>query len=235
MAGRITGLSFQKRTPDRVNVYIDDKFAFGLPALEAARLKVGQHLTDEDIARLRQADSVQKAYDRAVRFLGYRPRSRKEVAQNLAEAGLDPALIETVISRLAQQGYLNDAEFARFWVENRERFRPRGQQALRQELRLKGVDDETVNAALGTLDQTESAYRAAQGRAQRMAALAASDPRGFRQKLSGFLQRRGFTYDVIREVVTRLEHELADESVLPGQMGGEENVADDAGDMPDEE
>lgn len=218
-------MRFQKRTPDRVNVYLDEEFAFGLPALEAARLRVGQDLSDEDIARLRQADTVQKAYDRAVRFLGFRPRSQTEVTRNLAAAGIDDAVIEAVIARLVQQGYLDDAEFARFWIENREQFRPRGQQALRQELRLKGVDDETANAAMADLDQAESAYRAAQGRAQRLAALAASDPRAFRQKLSGFLQRRGFGYGVIREVVTKLEHELIDEAPL----------SDDDADTLDEE
>ena len=58
------------------NVYLDDEFAFGLPALEAAKLHVGQYLSDADVARLQELDAVQKAYDRAVQFLSYRPRSQ---------------------------------------------------------------------------------------------------------------------------------------------------------------
>jgi len=89
MAGKITSLRFQKRTPNRVNVYLDGGFAFGLPAIEAARLRVGQQLSAADIQRLRALDAFQKAYDRAVRFLSPRPRSEAEVRRRLAEAGID--------------------------------------------------------------------------------------------------------------------------------------------------
>jgi regulatory protein len=211
MAGKVTKLQFQKRRSDRVNVYLDEEFAFGLPATEAAALRVGQYLNDTDIARLRERDAAEKAYDRAIHFLSYRPRSRAEVERNLAQAGTDEAAIQAAIERLTQQGLLDDAEFARFWVENRERFRPRGARALRQELRQKGVDEEITAAALSDLDPAANAYAAAQPRALRMAALAQSDARSFRQKLSSYLLRRGFDFEVVREIVTRLEGELLDE------------------------
>jgi regulatory protein len=172
---------------------------------------VGQFLSDEDIERLRQQDTLQKAYDRALRFLSYRPRSRVEVERNLRDAGTDDAVIANVIERLGQHGYLDDAEFARFWIENRERFKPRGAQALRYELRQKGIDEEVAQAALAGLDPGESAYRAAQARAVRLASLLPADAAGFRQKLSGFLLRRGFGYEVVRQVVKRFERELAAE------------------------
>ena len=116
-----------------------------------------------------------------------------------------------MLERLAQHGYLNDAEFARFWVENRERFRPRGSRALRQELRQKGVDEKTAAAALAELDPADSAFRAAESQARRLADLANSDARSFRQKLSGYLMRRGFDYEVVRAVVNRFLQELAAE------------------------
>jgi regulatory protein len=80
---RITSLRFQKHSPDRVNVYLDDRFAFGLPAVEAARLRVGQTLENGEIERLRSLDIEQKASDRAVNFLAYRPRSEAEVRSRL--------------------------------------------------------------------------------------------------------------------------------------------------------
>lgn len=208
MAGTITNLRFQKHTADRVNVYLDGKYALALPALEAARLRVGQHLADAEIARLQALDLRQKAYDRAVRFLSYRPRSATEVRQHLAEAEIDPVIAEETVARLAEQGYLDDAEFARFWVENRQRFRPKGEHALRQELRQRGLDADTITAALDGLDATESAYQAARPRALRLAALAQADPASFRRKLSSFLQRRGFDYDTTVETVARLLREL---------------------------
>jgi regulatory protein len=207
MAGRITGLRFQKRTTERVNVYVDDQYAFALPAVEAAHLKVGQHIDDAEIARLKALDLTAKAYDRALRFLSVRPRSVAEVRRNLEEAGYDEEAIVATLGRLSEHGYLNDVDFAQFWVENRQRFRPKGPQALRQELRQRGVDRETIDESLVGLDQSEAAYQAGQARAQRLAGLAAADPVTFRRKLGEFLMRRGFDYAVVEEVVQRLLRE----------------------------
>jgi regulatory protein len=208
VGGTITSLRFQKRTRDRVNIYLDGTFAFGLSALDAAKLRVGQILTDRDIERLRDLDVEQKAYDRAVRFLAYRPRSETEVRDRLKRSDTDQRVIEAVIGRLRAQGYLDDADFARFWVEERQRFSPRSAYALRQELRRKGLDDSTIASAVSGLDAAASAYEAARPRALRLSSLAGNDPALFRRKMGDFLLRRGFDYEVVREVVTRLLNEL---------------------------
>lgn len=210
MAGTITRLAFQQHTADRVNVYLDGRFSFALPALEAVRLQVGQFLDDAAIECLQTIDAGQKAYDRAIRFLGYRPRSRAEVRCHLSAAGIDAELVDATLVRLAEQGYLDDTEFARFWVENRQRFRPKGAQALRQELRQRGVEGAVIESALAGIDPAESAYEAARGWARRLTALAQADPVAYRRKLSDFLLRRGFGYEITREVVTRLVRELQD-------------------------
>ena len=211
MAGTITGLRYQKRTDERVNVYLDGQYAFALPALDAARLKVGQHLSDAEIAQLQATDAAAKAYDKAVRYLSYRPRSTAEVRRALEEAEFPPEAVEAALARLAGQGYLDDAAFAAYWVENRQRFRPKGEQALRQELRRAGVDKEIIDESLDGLDSSEAAYAAAQPRANRLTVLAAEDPAAFKRKLSEFLLRRGFTYDVVRDVVARLLREIKED------------------------
>ena len=210
MAGTITRLAFQKHAADRVNVYLDGQYAFALPALDAARLRVGEYLDDDAIAQLRAQDERQKAYDRALRYLSFRPRSQAEVRRNLLAAGLEAELVEATLARLVSQGYLDDAEFARFWVENRQQFRPKGSQALRGELRQRGVAAETVEAALADLDPEASAYEAGQPRAVRLAALAQTDPAAFRRKLGDFLLRRGFGYEVVKPTVARLLQEMQD-------------------------
>lgn len=203
-------MRFQKRSPDRVNVHLDGHFVFGLPAVEAAKLRVGQYLEDHDVERLRSLDVEQKAYDRAVRFLAYRPRSEAEVRSRLERFDTDPAVIEAVIGRLRAQSYLDDVEFARFWVEGRQRFSPRSARALRQELRRKGLDDSMIAPAVAELDVAAAAYQAARPRALRLSSLADSDPMLFRRKVGDFLLRRGFDYEVVREVVIRIMSELAD-------------------------
>ena len=117
-----------------------------------------------------------------------------------------PEIINRVISQLEAVGYVDDAAFAEFWVRNREDFRPRSVWALRGELRTKGISDEMIELAVESIDEAESAYRAAQSQARR---LAHQDYQVFRRRLGGFLQRRGFNYSVVKQVVERLWSECS--------------------------
>ena len=142
------------------------------------------------------------------RFLGVRPRSQTEVRRHLLEAGLEAELVEATLTRLAAQGYLDDAEFARYWVENRRQFRPKGAGVLKLELRQLGVAREAIEPVLADLDPVADAYAAARPRAQRLASLAQADLIAFRRKLGDFLARRGFQYEVIQETVARVLQEV---------------------------
>lgn len=205
MAGTVTALRVQRRNTKRVNVYLDEQFAFGLDATEAARLKVGQWLGDADIKALGEADDRAAAHQRALNFLSYRPRSIQEVRRNLVEKGFSDATVGATLSRLRELGLIDDQEFARYWVEQREVFRPRGAAMLRYELRQKGVDEEVIAAVLETVDEEALAYEAARRRAGRLSALPRED---FRRKLGPYLARRGFPYPIVRAVIDRLQDEL---------------------------
>jgi len=210
MAGTITKLVFQRRNRERVNVHLDGRYAFSLPAIEAAKLKRGQFLSDAEIARLRALDERQRAYERVLRLLAHRPRSEAEVRRYLKRKGTPPDVVAAVIERLSREGYLDDVAFARFWVENRERFNPRGPWALRQELRQKGLAEPLIEEALAGLDSEASAYRAALRRLKRWLGLEYAD---FRRAVGSYLRRRGFDYETIQAVVERLwEEEIAREA-----------------------
>jgi len=204
LAGRITALRAQTKRKGRVNVYLDGAFAFGLPDIVAATLRVGQVLSDDDIALLRRRDTQERAYDRALGFLSYRPRSSEEVSRYLAGKQVPEALIAETIERLERAGLLDDGAFARYWVENRTSFRPRGAAALRHELRRKGVSAQAIEAAVGDVDERDAAYQAARPRAGRYSL---ADRDTFYRRLSEFLGRRGFSYAVVRETVERLWRE----------------------------
>jgi regulatory protein len=222
MGGTITALEAQKRNKERVNVYLDGEFAFGLTVLEAARLRKGQTLSDSEIAALKAHDSVEQAYESAVRFLGNRPRSITEVRRNLTEKEVVPSVIEEVIARLESRGYVDDVAFARFWVGNRQQFKPRGTRALRFELREKGVSNEVIDQVLSEVDTSDAAYQAALDKAKRLRNL---DKRTFREKLGAFLARRGFDYDTVGEVVNRLINEFEEkdaDAFLPSRNDIEE-------------
>jgi len=205
MAGKITALAIQKRNRKRVSVYLDGQFAFGLAATDAARLRVGQWLDRADIEALQATDERQAAYQRALNFLSYRPRSAQEVRRNLAEKGFPNTAIEATLERLEQVGQVNDLEFAHYWVDQRQTFRPRGVAMLRHELRQKGVNRACIAAALEAVDEEALAYQAAQPWANRSSNLSAQD---FKRKLSSFLARRGFSYTIVRTTMDRLQDEL---------------------------
>ena len=216
MQHKITALRYQKRNRHRVNVYLDGQYAFAVQDTIAGTLRVGQELSADEVTGLQGRDVAEAAYERVLNFLSYRPRSKSEVWSYLKRRAVPEELIPALIERLQTAGLLDDEAFARYWVENRESFRPRGARSLRFELRRKGVDESVANEA-AVMD----AMRAGGITARRMTTV---DYATFRRRLDGFLQRRGFGYSVSKEVVNRLWHEIhpdegtddADQA-LPGQ------------------
>lgn len=211
MGRRITSLTVQKRNPNRVNLYLDGEFAFGLARVVAAWLYVGQELSEEKIAQLQADDQIEVAYQKALNFLSYRNRSEAEVRTHLAKSEITPELIELVVERLKRSGLLDDQRFAENWVDNRAEFRPRSRRALSYELKRKGISEETIDAAIEGLDEEQMAYLAARKKAPRYYSLEWAE---FKQKMYAYLARRGFSYEVSVPVVARLwqEHSAEEET-----------------------
>ncbi len=210
MAGTVTDLRFQRHSRDRVNVYLDGQYAFALPAAEAARLRKGQFLSDAEIQALRQVDLRSKALNRALRFLAVRPRSTWEVRQNLLRyrpqgRPLPEEHVAWVLARLEELGYLDDRAFAQYWVEQRRRFSPRGVRALAHELRQKGVPTPVIDQVLASVgDEVAAAQEALRKRLHGWRHL---DPEALRRKAQGYLQRRGFDWETIAEVLAHLDRD----------------------------
>jgi regulatory protein len=202
---KITAIKVQKRNPNRVNIHLDGEFAFGLSRIVAAWLSVGQELSKDKIARLQAEDAQETAYQHAMKFLNFRQRSQAEVERNLKDHLFPEEAVTKVIEKLRSSGLLDDERFAQTWVENRSEFRPRGGSLLRMELRQHGLQDEAIEAAIQDLDEEELAYRAGLKQARKLKDL---DWTQFRQKLYGFLARRGFNYEYISPVVERIWQEL---------------------------
>lgn len=202
---KITAIEVQKRSPNRVNIYLDGEYAFGLARIVAAWLRVGQELDEKKIEQLQAEDARERALQQALLFLSYRARSESEIRQNLRKHEIPEVVIDQTLERLRQDGLSNDNQFAQAWVENRSTFRPRSRRLLATELRQKGLDDDSVKSALENVDDEALAYEAAQKRAVRYKDIEWND---FRKKLSDFLARRGFSYSVITPVVTRIWNEV---------------------------
>ena len=202
--GTITAITEQKRNNDRVNIFIDGEYAFSLAAITAAKLSIGQSLNAADITRLEDEDSVEKAKQSAFRYLSYRPRSEAETRQNLRDKGFSEEAVEEVIARLTELDLLNDQTFARFWIEQRETFKPRSQRALRQELYQKGVSREIIEEVVADVDELAAARQAAEKKARTWIQL---PKEAFFTKMNAFLQRRGFNYAITKTVTEELWRE----------------------------
>ena len=150
---------------------------------------------------------MEVAYQNALRYLSYRPRSEKEVYKNLLDKDFSESIAHTTIQRLKEKAYIDDLEFARQWIENRNTFRPRSQRLLSYELHNKGVPDDIIQKALEeiTISEEELAYQAALSRAEKCKTL---DWQSFRNKIGSFLARRGFYYSVTTPVLKRLWDEV---------------------------
>jgi regulatory protein len=208
MAQIITALQVQKKNPQRVNVFIDGEFAFGLARIVAAWLKVGQELSDTKITELKAQDQKEQALQRALNLISYRPRSEAEVRNNLKKHQISEETTTQVVTRLRETGILNDQQFAETWIENRAAFRPRSKLALRMELKQKGIDEEIIQETLTSVNDEEQAYEAGQKKARQ---LRSADEQEFKRKLFGFLARRGFNYEVASLVVKKLWEEKKNE------------------------
>lgn len=219
----ISALRQDERRPQRYHLDLDDGRILTLDeALVAAeRLMPGLALDESAIARLRAEEEERALIERAARYLAARPRSRMETRRRLLRpAPGKPApsaeAVERALARMEEFGYLDDAAFAGYWTEQRDRFSPRSARAIQQELRQRGVDAET--AAASALPDEDEERAVAAGR-KRLRALASADERDFALRMGGFLQRRGFGYGVTRSAIRRLwEEARAGESGQEGAL-----------------
>ena len=202
MSKKITALKVQKKNQQRVNVYLDGEFAFGLSRIVAGWLHIGQELDDDKIVQLKDEDEQEINYKRAIRFLGYRMRSNSEIKKHLEQQGTSEDIIESVVNRLERNGLLDDKQFAQLWVENRNEFRPRSHRMLFVELKKKGIHPDIINQVLDdTSSDEELVFKAAENQVRKYRNL---EWRDFRRKLSSYLARRGFSYAVINPVVNQI-------------------------------
>jgi regulatory protein len=208
---RITSIEPHQKNPDEWHISLDGAYSFTLDGATVVSegLSVGHELTPADVERLQAVAEERRTFDAALRFLAHRPRSRVEVRRRLLQRRPNrpersAEVVDRVLDRLERMNLLDDRAFAEFWAEQRERFSPRAAYAVTQELRQRGVDRDTADAAVDPERDAELALEAGRTRARTMTAL---DYPTFRQRLGAFLLRRGFSYGIVRATVHALWQE----------------------------
>lgn len=206
MSARVTELIVQRRNPDRVNVYLDGDFAFGLYRITAAWLRIGQELTTEEIKALKDKDVGEVVYQSALRLLNYRQRTSNEMTDRLIKKGYDPEEVQSVIDRLQQNHLLDDRQFAEAWINDRKSFHPRSKRLLVYEMQNKGLDRQIIQDVMEGIDDDPPLAEAAARKAlHRWMDLAEKE---FVTRCAAFLSRKGFAAGLCFSTARKLWAEL---------------------------
>ncbi len=192
-----------KRRGGKVEVCLDGELSFKVSAEVAGRLNLsaGQVLSADEVEELLETEAVERCLAVAFRLLSYRPRSRAELRQRLLRRGFSEIVVYKVLALLKEKGLVDDVAFARYWADNRARFKPRSARLISLELKRKGISSEVVSEAIQSLDDEVLAYEAGSKKARALARLPEEE---FYQRLYNYLCRRGFGDGVIRSVLGRL-------------------------------
>lgn len=210
MQKTITALKVQKRNPNRVNIFLDGEFAFGLYAINCGKLRVGQELPQEIIEKLVYEDQIEDGFQKSLRYLSFKPRTEYEVIKKLKENKFSEDHIQVILQLLIEKGYVDDFQFAKNWIENRSINKPRSKKLISWELRNKKINEDIINELSNEmLPEEKLASLAADKYARR---LSGYDEEIFSKKLSGYLLRRGFSYSIVYPLVEKIWKNLSQQT-----------------------
>lgn len=206
---KITAIEPQRSHAERVNVHVDGEFRLALAQeiVLRASLRVGDPVTGSRLRELEREDLRWKARESALTLLSFRARTAVELRRRLARKDLPEEVVEECVAELVQKGLVDDSAFAELFARDRVRLRPRGRRRIVQELRAKGVEADTAEAAVGEVMEREEVteLELAREAAARWSPRAGEDPLRARRRLHGFLARRGFGGETVRQLMEEMD------------------------------
>ena len=205
--GKVTEFREQQKNPLRISVYIDGKFSFGAyrDTLLQTGLRKGDFIDHVLYEKLLIEDQVPIAKSKALHFIGYRPRSTYEVRKKLKEEKFAEDIIETVLEKLSDLGFLDDARFATLFCESR--LRKYGPERVKMDLRRLGISNDHIqNALIESTTEDDLKAQLAELVQKLMPKYAKEeDVRKRQQKLYAALIRRGYAYEMVGEALRNIK------------------------------
>jgi len=199
---KITSIKQQVKRQDRYSIYVDGKYLFSFfeNELITSGLRINQELSESELTALKYRAVQDKAYDRALNLISHRPRSEWELRGYLKRKDYDEDASTAVLERLRERGHVDDADFARRWVETRRLLRNTSRRRLSQELRQKRIADDIIDQVLEADETDESDVLRDLIERKRKQTKYQDD-----LKLMQYLSRQGFNYDDIKSAL----HEIS--------------------------
>lgn len=210
MTGKVTKIERQENNRQRYSIYLDGKFAFGLDQeiVIKQKLAINQILTDKQIDCFILDDEKKRAIQKAYRILGRRDHSKKELSEKLQRSGFQPETINNIIADLSESKLLNDGSFARQFARNKIIQKPVGRRELAYSLKKKGISDEilelTLEEVYSEFDEEQLAKDLAK---KKIKTINHPEPLKSKKKISDFLFRRGFNWEIIEKVFEEMKVE----------------------------
>jgi regulatory protein len=200
---QITDIKPQKRQ-GRFNIYLDGKYSFAISAesLVKAGLSINQEISSDSIEKLIKEDEFGKIFESALKFISFRPRSEKELQDWFKRKEVGGETQKMVVKKLKHLGFLNDEEFAKWWIEQRTEFHPSGGRLIKMELKQKGISEDIIARLLdcyiakGT--EIDLAKKVLEKKLPRLKNYKGLE---LRKKLQNILAQRGFSWETIKELV----------------------------------
>lgn len=192
----------QQKDKGRVNVYLDGKFGFGIDLTNFVllHLKVSKELSEKEVAEIVKKSEFQKTLDKLLRFAMVRPRSEREVKDYLRRKKVHEILHKDLFEKLKYFELLDDVKFARWWVEQRQNFRPKSQRILRIELLQKGISKSIIDEILSDIkiDEEKMAKDLLMKKEYKWKNL---EPKIAKQKMAQYLAGRGIDWEIIKKII----------------------------------
>lgn len=213
LSGTITKIEEQKRRRNRVSIFIDDEFAFGLhlSVLAKVNLRKGQTLTEADSRKVLFDEEKRFTREKAFALLAARSLSESELSRKLRDKGFEGVLVSEVVAEFKASGYIDDGAYAMSYARNRLKIHPMGERLLRRELLQKGIEEElidkTISEVFSEFRESKLARELVSKRASRYINL--SDQKR-RKRLYDLLLRRGFDWEVAREALEQMSKRSSD-------------------------
>jgi len=201
----VTAIEQQKKDTEKYNVFVDGEFAFSLYMQDILFFKIKEN---EEIAEERYNYIINevvyiKAQDKALNFLGYKMRTEKEMRDKLNTYDFNESVVERVMEFLLKYSYIDDFKYAVSYIKQTQRLKPLGSYGIKMKLREYGIKDEVIENAIleSEIDEEEDAYSLLMKKIGGKKELDEKE----KKKYHDFLLRRGYSYDIIKEVFKRAE------------------------------
>lgn len=202
--GLVTSIKPQ-RNKKRFNIFVDGVFSFslGAEALIKTGLKENQEISPKKIEKLIEENEFNKIMDKILRFLSFRPRSKKEILFFLKKKQVGEKVEKMILEKLKELGLLDDKAFAKWWIEQRLAFKPVSKKVLSKQLKQKGISPEIFEEIISSGEYPEEITTAVKILEKRKRVFENLPPLKMEQKAINILLYRGFSYNLAKRAVVK--------------------------------